>query len=397
MKINEIIFYRRNDEGGSGGTGIPAAPAVTEAPTGSTTDTGIPASLPVSESDVAASTEEGQYKFSVNDEKTMGYDDIPMHVDDDEEAAADAATAAPAADEEVVADDATGEDVVTEEPTTTAPVVSEAAVKALKAAADAMGITETDPDKMLAAIEARQAEVAAEQQRVRETAEAAFEQQAIVRLQDAANQEVIALINPLVRAQLIQEDFPLDEAPDGWWDTASPNYDSAMTSRYNQIYNELRAQPRYQSAYDNAFKGHKATYEGEKAAIAEFATKYPNHAVELVSDLRQAGATVGFMERIAHVTDQAVTKAIAMSHSAIAAKDAELETLRAQVTGHADAIAKAKAEGLAEGRKAALVLAKGASVPNTVGVGAIAPAPYKYNPNRELTWDDIPIARKDSF
>lgn len=392
-RLIEDMFYREGDNGAAGGgTGIPAAPIVTDAPTGDGSATGIPASLPVTDVDIveAGTTDddEGGYKFTGRD---ITEDDIPFrkYGEDDQDAAepdeADTDLA------EGTGDGATKVGAAVEAAVQAEGAIPESVQKALKAAAESLGIDETDPEKLLAAIEAKRNENATGEQKQREDREAAFEQKAIERLQDQANQDVVQLLNPEIKINLLSEGHDVDAAPDGWWDNTSANYDEAMTLRYNQLYNTLRVQPKYQQAYDNSFAGHKAAYDTEKAVITAFTEKYPNHASDLVSDLRQAGATAGFLERIAATTDQAVTKAIAMTHFAIAAKDTELSTLRAQVSGHVEALAQARAEGKAEGQKAALVLAKGQSVPNTVGVNAVAPAPYKYNPNKDLTLDDIPF------
>jgi hypothetical protein len=404
LKIIDKMIYREGDGGAqAGGTGIPPAPAVTAEPGAavvgeSASAAGIPpAPTPTAETTAVAEadddgTQEGEWWNT-----PTGLDDIP---DVSDGPAPDAAMATPeAVGEAPQAVDDPAPPVAADAPDATpadAPL-PEVAVNAIKAAAEALGIRETDPAKLPEAIEARKAEIAAESTRQREAEELAFEQRTVESLQERARQDVVALMNPVIRGELRNEGHDIDNAPDNWWDVRSPNHNPEMTARYNQLFNELRVQPQYEKAYVDAYTAHKSAYDGEKAKFAEFSNKYPNHAADLVSDLRRAGVSAEGLERFARLTDEHFNRATATNNSAIAAKDTELTNLRAQVSGHTDALAKARAEGLAEGRNAALAeLRKGQTqTPGTVGVGGTATAPSAIDWSKPVTFDDIPYVSQN--
>jgi hypothetical protein len=395
--IIDNMFYREGDNGASAGAGIPAAPAVTAdvAPAGAASAAGIPPAVTKDTTPSAPVDDDAPgepRKFSINDTTGATFDDIP-YTDDDRAAPEPVA----AKTEETPITDAAPVEAKADD-TPTAPVVdaplSETSIAALRIAADALGINETDPALIPAAIEARKTEIAAEQTRQREAQELAFEQKAIEGLQEKARTDVALLLNPLVRAQLRDEQFDVDNAPDDWWKSDSPDFDRNMTERYNQIFNQIRVQPQYEKAYLDAFNGYKGAFDAEKAQVSEIATKYPLHPSGLIQQLRLSGVSPQGLQTVAREIHEHTQKAIATSNSAIAADRAELARLRAQVSGHDAALAKARTDGATEEKnRLAKELARGErETPATVGVGGLPAGPKKFSIHDEITYDKIPWA-----
>jgi hypothetical protein len=240
-----------------------------------------------------------------------------------------------------------------------APALPDTAVvtAALVAAAKALGITETDPAKIPALIEQKQAEAvqARQEEAVREV-EADITSQA----QEATDH----LIDQQAAARLKGEGY---ELTDGWH--LNPE-NAAMLERFYELRGEIAAMPEWQNVFNNAVAQGKTAYQQQQAVYGEIETKYDQAPKALIADLKRFGFTPDIIDAIARQSHEQVNQTTATLHSAVAAKDAELETLRAQVSGHADAVAKAKTDGIAEGRNAALeVIKSGRDIPATTGLG----------------------------
>ena len=218
---------------------------------------------------------------------------------------------------------------------------------ALRAAAKALGVPEATPDADLpGAIEAAQV-------KAQETAQTADAQ-----AQDTALQAQVAdkLFKdygaPLIMEQMRREFGDNVEAKEWWkndtWD--ADGHGDAMLARFNALRDQAAKTPEMEALF-------QSTFAAEKARISDFAAAHPNAVRDVVPVLRQNGFPEAVIADIAKRTESAVSYAtdglnrqISTLHSDSVAKDAELTTLRNEVSGHAAALAKAREEG--RGRRA---------------------------------------------
>ena len=239
---------------------------------------------------------------------------------------------------------------------------------ALIAAAKAAGIDETDPAKIQDALTAKT--VAAETARA-ETAANAAEQ---IRLdaEIAITKTVSDSINHLIDNQVLAEMTALGyavKATDGnWWE--DPDTGAAALALYQKLKSEEEGKPEWTTRFHADLRYAKDDHDKKTKESNDFVssldTRFPNHAKDVLDNLRKFNVSPALQEDIAKRTDQLVTSKTAMLNSAISAKDAQIAELSAQVSGHAAAIAAAKAEG----QKAAMTtIEAGRALPTVNGIG----------------------------
>lgn len=245
-------------------------------------------------------------------------------------------------------------------------------IAALQAACDALGITETDPAKQLESINAAKADIVArrEQQATeRETArvEKAEQQHAKVATQ-ATHDEIMS--------QLKKGGWDLDRTPPPGktlWDAeAWSDYDdpAGVKDALIQQYNDLRQAPTTKAFFTEQYNASKRAYDTTQAKLTETATKYAMHDPTVAAIMRDNNVPPELFETVARSTHEHTQKAIATTNSALAAANAELETLRTRVSGYDAAIAKAKEEARAEALNEAVAqVNSGRTLPNTTGLG----------------------------
>lgn len=266
-----------------------------------------------------------------------------------------------------------GEPVKAEETTEAKPVeLGEPHIAALQSACDALGITETDPAKQLEAINAAKADIVArrEQQATeRETArvEKAEQQHAKVATQ-ATHDEIMS--------QLKKGGWDLDRTPPPGktlWDAETwADYDdpAAVKDALIQQYNDLRQTPTTKAFFAEQYHAAKTAYDTTQAKLTETSTKYAMHDPTVAAIMRDNNVPPELFETVARSTHEHTQKAIATTNSALVAANAELETLRTQISGYDAAIAKAKEEARAEALNEAVAqVNSGRTLPNTTGLG----------------------------
>lgn len=273
-----------------------------------------------------------------------------------------------------------------------APVVDVPAVDArdaaLVAAAKALGLTEMDPAKIPAALAAHNEKVAAQQDTDRVEQERVENETAEKTILQQASDYVSKIVDPIASQQALdamrnagfsEVNTPAWWMPETWED---PNVASQLMTEYQSRFAAAKAaaatEPQYEQIFQDQYGRLKAGHEAEKAKISGLATIYPHYSPELVADLRKAGMSPQGIERIAQATHAHGQRLLATTNSALAAKDAELTALRAQISDQSAAIAQARAEGLAEGQGAAMTeLKKSADLKVSVGTGVPAGGPAK--------------------
>lgn len=281
---------------------------------------------------------------------------------------------------DIVAEAKTSKPVKPAETTEAAPIVAEAEPPSdLQLACDAFGITETDPAKQREALALARAEAVEARERQTTERQAAYEAKVDKQLGAVAAQATHGAIH----AEMSNVGWELDrQLPKGvnLWDAAAwSDYENpaAQAQAYLAEYNRLRNADTTKAYFTTQFNEAKAAHDAIQAKLNETVTKYPNHDPFVANLMRDNNVTPEIFEDVVRSVDAHTKKVIATTHSANTRLTAENETLKAQITGHADAIAQAKEAGMAEGRAAALKeLGDGRNLPNTTGIGTTAEKPF---------------------
>lgn len=267
-------------------------------------------------------------------------------------------------------------------PSATAP--DAAVTAALLAAAKALGISETDPAKIPAAIEARETAARAAQEAQRELAV----QQ---RINQAAGQEVADMLDPAVRAALAADGVYV---PDGFDWFRGPEADQELLATYTAKQSELYAQPEWRQRHSALVQAGQTAHAEQQAQLAKMLDQYPDQASDLVATFRDLGANSALLTEIARQTHERVAKATLTLNSRALSLEAENAALKATISGHAAAIEAAKTEG----RNAVITtLSAGETNPVTPGTGSPSreqrPDASKFqDPYKAFTLDNIPLA-----
>lgn len=275
-----------------------------------------------------------------------------------------------------------------ETPDATEAVTSQtpAETAALMKAAKLLGITETDPAKLQEAIDAAEQRIETERQEA--------QQAEIKRTQESIEQRIVSSAEDKVRAAIIirmaREGYtvalppgvkPSDIGPDyvaappgtdvfdhGAWE--DPAYADTLIAKFNQIASEPGMHALLRQETD---AGRAVITQAQ-----ETFKKYPNHDPWVASMMLANGVHPQVMEQVVQSIDRHVGSRISTLNSELAAARAEVETLKAQNSGHEAAIAQARAEG----REAALK-ELGKFSPESSGNGAPAPTlQTAYKPQR---------------
>ena len=253
-----------------------------------------------------------------------------------------------------------------EKPAEAAPTATDERLNlALRAAADAIGVTETDPAKLPEAIIARRAELATQQVALEKQIQDQADTAALQRITTNADQHLRELLDPVVRADLAKE-FGIEAWPDNWWEADAWNDPTAadmLVRRYNQIEGGYKMLPQYENAYNSSIAQGRAQYEADSAKVGALDTKYPLASKDVVNHLRRLGMSAEGLDTIAQITHASALRASGSSAS-------EVESLRTQVAAHEAALKKARDEGKAEGLKGSIDIANGKAIPATTGLGA---------------------------
>ena len=265
------------------------------------------------------------------------------------------------------------------------PAPEDPTLAALRATAKALGITETDPAKLAAAITEHHAKAeeaatqTAEQARVVEEAET---QQRIVL--DVSTQ-MGTLIHPIVKGIMATEGFDVEVLDQPNW-FADPD-NAAYLARYQKLRVAEASKPEWESQFQASLKSKMDAYKADSDAIGTLAEKYPFHDPAAIAALRKQGMSVAQIDAAAAYQNNLVTRSVSTLNSELTTTKAQLAALTKQVSGHAEAIAKAKADGISEGRNAAMqTLEAGARNPAANGPGAPAPTQV---PHRGTTFDQV--------
>lgn len=259
------------------------------------------------------------------------------------------------------------------------PQQSSALSEDLQIALDAYGITETDPVKAREALQAARADVVAKREQEaaqRETQRAAKAQEKIV---DRATRET----HDEIMAQLKANGWELDRTPPAGkqlWDAeAWADYEDPAGTAAELVaqYRALERADTTKAFYNERLSGAKGEYEATQAKINEATTRYAMHDPNVAAMMLDNNVPADIFETVARFTHEHTQKAIATTHSANVALTQENDSLKAQISGHDAAIAKAREEARAEGLKAALEeLEAGRLLPGTVGLGGTSPQPF---------------------
>lgn len=259
-------------------------------------------------------------------------------------------------------------------------VIPEATARVLVDAAKMLGIDETDPAKIPAAIEAHNARIAqerdAQEQLAEQEADRAFDQT----LREQAKSDAFGLMRRQiaddVKAEMRAAGLPID-TPDWWknetWDeeTSGPNFGDRLKARFDQAFETRRqdyvTRPEWQTAETNAYTARRTAHDTETAKMTEMLGRYEHHAPNLIKDFRRSGADAASVERLAHLTHTHTVRAISTVNSELTQTKAALQQAQQQISGHAAAIEAARLEGRAE---AAAVRDQ----PNPASAGAGSPA-----------------------
>lgn len=291
---------------------------------------------------------------------------------------------------EVPEDPATEEVPVVEakvEDTPAPSAITQAHADILLELAKREGVTETDVAKIPEALATKRAEVA---ETVRIAAVTESEAKLTTQIAESVTKDIDAINLPAVLGQMKMENFNVDEKD--WWkaetwgdDTTGPE----MLARFNEIQAAMRAeaqkQPEWESIYQAKLSDAKGKIATDREDFEKIATEYKVYPKELVTNLKAAGVNNAMCREIARHTAMTVDQHTATLNSAVTEKDAELITLREQVSAHPAQLVQAKADALKE---ALAQIEAGRTQPNTLGNGVSQIKTPAYNPKSWL--DDIP-------
>jgi flagellar biosynthesis/type III secretory pathway protein FliH len=289
--------------------------------------------------------------------------------------------------------------------------LSDAATKALLLAAKALKITETDVDKLPelievanARIEQQEAETAAQQAE----AAAAAANAARDDFKNKVGLEWIQANSPIIDLPVLNamaaEGWDVASRPEGqdpWWSDPTPiddgtgrTYGQVATERFRQLKVAELEKPNWNELYKPYLDSKLAEYNANQERIQSLGTKYPDYSKELVSNLRKFDASPELIEDVARLTDETVKQRVATINSTLAAANTRIAEMEAAISGHAQAIAKAKTDGYAEGQNQAMSrIIAGDRLPNTIGVAPpAADQVNSYTPNGRISLDRIPLA-----
>ena len=272
-------------------------------------------------------------------------------------------------------DDVKAEDKATEQAATGSkkpadavdPSVAQQALDALKKVAELIGVSETDPTKLTAAIEAKHTEAATQER-----------EQRIQKVADATMQEIVQKnVRPLVDLK-IQQDMrnegydvrsPLEREAEGlipnWWEDPA---NTAVLNEFSRRVERAIASDEYKNIATGLFEQKMAPIREREKRLDEVQAQSAGVLpAKTVAALRAAGADT-IIKQLADENKALIEGKMATYNSTISAKDAEIAELRAQLatTAKAEQVASTAAKKVQDGLS---VIANGQSLPIATAQG----------------------------
>jgi len=254
----------------------------------------------------------------------------------------------------------------------------------LQAICDLLGIPETDPAKQREAIVAKREEIAAQREQQAQTQQA----ERTKRAEETWTKRATEAKNARVIEAMRTAGWPVDV--EKWYEAGTwedPDYAAQAVKTYWDVANS----PEMDALFNQEFNKAKGEYEAVQTKFTQLTTDYEHADAKLLTDIRDAGFSPEILEAVARSTHEHTQKVIATTNSALAAAQARLTTMEAQISGHAAAIKAAVAD---ERKRILAELGK----PNPASGGTGTPSPtetgaYQSRGIGSGIWDRIPVMK----